>query len=435
MTYQEATRYLKSLPRFCPLEVKPMGLEAITALLCKMGNPHQDLSYVHITGTNGKGSTTTYLRYLLQNQIKVGVFTSPFIKDYREMIAISSTLISPDDFTHHLRKIIPHIKELSLEHIYPSEFEILVAIALAYFKEQNVDLVLLEVGLGGLLDATNVIPSPLVSIITNIDYDHQIFLGDTLEEIATHKVGIIKEGTHVITYRSQRTIDRIIEEKVRRVGATLTFVEPPQRINIFSDLGVQSFCQPQLDDLGLIKIKHLGTYQVLNATLALMAAKILTTYYSIHLKDFQRALNAFQWTGRLDILSDEPMIILDGAHNPLGCRALVDSLDTFFPDFHIHFLVGILTDKDREKMLSTLSKRSPSIHLVPINSHRFTDYEFDDEKLHYPVYHSIQEGLEKVYLMTGKKDLICICGTLTFIHDVKEMISQLQIIGTNKKIK
>ena len=356
--YESALEYIHSANRaFC----KP-GLERVNALLEEFGHPERALRVIHIGGTNGKGSTSSMLASVLQSAgYRVGLYTSPFILEFNERIRINGTNISDEDlvrYTERLRDAADRMEEA------PTEFEIITAIAFCYFKDMECDYVVAEVGLGGRFDATNVIPSPLLSIITGISLDHVAILGDTIEKIAFEKAGIIKEGCPTlfgggVSHEARATILAEANKK------NSPFYDVDKNALIVREKSLNG-CIFDYKGLHNVAISLLGTYQPYNALTVIEAVEILRArgvYISeIALRD---GLYRARWMARFEVLQKEnPLVIFDGAHNAEGIGVAVDSIRTYFGEEKVYVLTGVLRDKDYTaiaRSISTVASRAFTI--------------------------------------------------------------------------
>ena len=401
MIYIEAINYLEGLNVF---GIKP-GLERITLMLERLGNPQANYKTIHVAGTNGKGSVSAMLSKILSTAgLKVGLFTSPHLIDYRERIRINDEMIAPADFNDEvarIKKIIDEIVAGGTEN--PTQFEVLTAMALDYFSRNGVKYAVIEVGLGGLLDSTNVI-TPAVSVITNVGWDHADRCGGTLEGIAQHKAGIIKKNIPLVT-AARGTPLKIIEETAARQTAPLHIINknftPPVRLNLQ------------------------GEYQRENAAVAIKAAELLNEP-RITPSIIDDALQHVQWAGRFEIFSiDGKTIVIDGAHNPDGARALRRALDAQFPDQPRRFLFGVLGDKDYDSMIDRLFRPSDKVIVTRPNSPRAADPIVVCKKLRY---NSIRaepvENLADAFDMwlNGGSGLRIAAGSLYMIGAVRKAI-------------
>ena len=337
MTYQNALNYVHSLERFGILP----GLERVRLLCEALGNPQKQLQFVHVAGTNGKGSACTMMAEVLRASGKrVGLYTSPYVIDFRERMQVNGEMIPREDVARLTQKL----REIPVE---ATEFEFITAMAFAWFAEQNCDVVVLEVGLGGRYDATNIINKPLCSVIMKIAMDHTQVLGDTIEAIAAEKCGIIKPGCPVITTCEQPPEAlRVIEETVRRHGCALHVPEISEcEIIEFTIFGTRAV----LTDIP-VSVPLIGAHMCRNALTVVRAAKVL----GIPDKAIQKGIERAKMPARMEILSREPLIILDGGHNPDGARALAAALQELLPGQRFTAVCGMMADKNVAEFLQAM---------------------------------------------------------------------------------
>lgn len=355
MDYNKSVEYIHSLLRF---GMKP-GMERITALLDKLGNPQNSLKFIHVAGTNGKGTVCTMLSEIMQQAgFKTGLFTSPYVVDFTERIQINSQMIPKDDLALLVTRIKPVVEEFARNGIEPTEFEVITAAAMEYFKSQKCDIVVLEVGLGGLLDSTNVIKSPLVSVITSVSFDHMAVLGNTLEEIAVQKCGIIKQNCPTAYYPLED--DRV--EKIIKMAAenknSRCYRADLNKLEIIS----QTVEGTDIVYNGLkIHISLLGGHQVYNCLTALAAVDALREQ-GIEITDSNIAcgIKKAVLPARLEIIGRNPVVILDGGHNAQGAEALASSLDKYIGE-KVDAVIGMMEDKECEKAVSFIAPHCKKI--------------------------------------------------------------------------
>jgi len=383
------------------------GLSRIKRLLWKLGNPERDFSSIHIAGSNGKGSTSTFISsVLIEAGYKVGLYTSPHLLEFRERIKINNKMISKK----RAEILIETIKEASkgLDITY---FEALTAIAFLYFSFECVDIAIIEVGLGGRLDATNTI-RPILSIITNISLEHTNYLGNTIEEIAREKAGIIKKGIPVI--------GPSIIEKYAKVKGSPIFIPGRDFIGKGTSKGFELKIKDKVYK-GL-SLKMIGDHQVINASLAIMALSIIKGDFPWKVRDLKNGLKNAFIRGRLEVISKRPLIVIDGAHNPDGARVLRETLDNYFSGLKPIFIIGILKDKDKEKFLANLNISSCKV----IVTEPKIDRKYPKEKLLKDVLKwtkdaivmdNIKEAIDYAKGITKKDELICICGSLYLVGE------------------
>lgn len=420
-SYDEAVNFFKSMPHFMPPKDGSSGkdmfsLDAELALLEKLNRPQDKLKYVHIAGTNGKGSTTTYLANILNEaSVVTGAFTSPFLYRYNEMFRVNGIDISDEDFAEVFSQVKPSYDELSGEGIFVSEYEFLTVMAFIYFIKMGCELVLLEVSMGGRMDTTNVIPAPLVSVITPISYDHMTILGNTLTEIATEKAGIIKSGTTVVSAKQELEVVHVLEEVCAKQSVSLEIVKASQIIN--RDIHGQRFIT---SDGMEYETTMLGTYQIDNAAVAIAAAhKLGGKGYPITEEAIRRGIANTKWYGRFTLLSDNPPVIIDGGHNRQGATVLRQSLEEYFPGKKITFVLGILADKEVDIILDTLLPIADRCYTMAVPNPR----TMPPEKLAEMI---CTRGVDAVVLgadmtldgIKEKADVVCIAGSLYLISQI-----------------
>lgn len=353
MNYIEALEYIHGVSwTFC----KP-GLERIGELCERLGHPEKRLKFIHVAGTNGKGSTSAMLDSILREAgYKVGLYTSPYIRFFNERMRINGESIADGELaslTEYIKPIADRMEDS------PTEFELITALAFEYFARNNCDIVVLEAGMGGRLDSTNIIDTSVLSIITGIALDHTAFLGDTVEKIAAEKAGIIKHGIPVLYGGDDESASSIIYKRALDMGSEYSRVDY-KKLNVKSfELSGSSFDFSEHKNL---KIRLLGSYQPRNAAIAISAIDILRrSGFEISEENLKNGLANAKWQGRFEILSKEPLIIFDGAHNPQGIAAAVESIKLYFKEQKACIVTGVLRDKDYThiaKMLSTVATRA-----------------------------------------------------------------------------
>lgn len=333
-----------------------LGLERMTTLLSRLGNPEKELRVIHVAGTNGKGSVCRYIyETLLTNGYKAGLYISPYIEVFNERMECGGLLISDEDLEKHTEIVISAAEAMIAEGSEsPTEFEIVTAIAFCYFKEQACDFVVLEVGLGGSGDSTNVIEKPVISIITSISYDHMDKLGNTLGEIAAEKAGIIKPGVPVVVNVEDPAAAIVIARKAYEVKAPLYDASRIKHMNLYKDRWGQTFdLKINGTDYSNLTITMLGAHQIRNAVTALTALEILRKagLIKVSKEQFYEGMKKAKQPARFEILKENPYWILDGAHNQAGAEALADTMAEMFPQSKTLMIVGILADKEVDAML------------------------------------------------------------------------------------
>ncbi|PNT94126.1 bifunctional folylpolyglutamate synthase/dihydrofolate synthase [Clostridium thermosuccinogenes] len=423
MEYNEALSYIHNTLKF---GVK-LGLNNITSLLELMGNPHKKLKFVHVAGTNGKGSTVAFIsRVLMEAGYKTGMYTSPYIERFTERMKINDEEISEEE----LSRITQFVKEkvdimLARGENHPTEFEIVTAIAFQYFYENDCDIVVLEVGLGGRFDSTNVIDTPLVSVITTISYDHMDRLGDTLPKIAFEKAGIIKHDGDVVLYPQTAEVEKVFQDVCLERGARLHRADFSALKPESFDISGQTFSYKSYKNL---KISMLGDHQVNNAAVVLEVMELLKDKgYKISENAIRKGLLNTHWPGRLEVLKRDPLFLIDGAHNIEGARALRDALNRYFPDKKKIFIIGVLRDKDYKAVIETV---------VPIASHFITVTPNSDRALpaaelggfiksyckNVTISDTIKEAVCTSMKICSPDSMICAFGSLYYIGEVRRLL-------------
>lgn len=410
-----------------------LGLERVRRLLALRGNPHLQISVIHIAGTNGKGSTIAHLRQLLQaKRLCIGTFTSPYLLNYNEQIAINGLLISDEDFCSLLQSYQRLLKEQADDTILQeiTEFEIITALAYDYFCQQEVDVVIMEVGLGGLLDSTNVC-QPDLTAITTIGLDHMAILGTTLADIAVRKAGIIKERVPVVTGKiSSEALAVIHTIAQQRQASHVCYGKDYQVESVQSLAEGEKFrfsnAFRQKEDYQSVL---LGVHQVENAGLALELCDQYCYLKGLPLlseNEVRRALKQTYWPARLEKITNAPLILLDGAHNPHAMKALMASLESYFPDYQKHILFSCIQTKALDEMVALLKTVSKSqLFLTTFEDSRsFSTEEMQGlakrEKLAYVEWLPYLEQYKKV--KHGERELLLITGSLYFLANVRKYL-------------
>ena len=348
MTYEEALEYIHSV---CWKGSRP-GLSRITELMDKLGNPQDSLRFIHVAGTNGKGSFCSMLDSVLRAAgYKVGLYTSPYIKEFNERMRVGGKNIENDtlaDITTRVRPIADAMTDK------PTEFELITAVAFQYFYESGCEVVVLEAGMGGRLDSTNIIREPYLSVITGIALDHVDYLGDTVEKIAAEKAGIIKDSAPILYGGEDDSAREVIRATAKAKGSEFYDVDYTDIKNLTSSLSGTEFDFKGYKD---VKINLLGLYQPKNAALVLSAVDLLRSQ-GLDISDsaVKQGLSMAKWQARFEIISHDPLVIFDGAHNPQGITSAVASIKHYFGDEKVYVLTGVLRDKDYNFIASELSK-------------------------------------------------------------------------------
>lgn len=423
MNYEEAMNFIQNTNKFGSV----LGLDNIRELLERLGNPQDQLRVVHIAGTNGKGSTLAFLAGIFRESgYRAGRYVSPASFSYEERFRINEENISKKDLCFYMEKIKNVAEEMVKDGLsHPTMFEIETALSFLYFLDKKVDVVLLETGMGGRLDATNVVKKPIATVIASIGMDHMQFLGDTLEKIASEKAGIIKEGCPVISYDNTKEVNEVIKNKAKQMHAKVTFVNSAGIRVLQESLNGESFSYRSSDGRWYekIEIPLLGRHQINNAALTLETLNVIKNYYCI--SDFQTedGMRKTIWRGRIEILEREPMVICDGAHNPDGAKSLLSFLQNNFTNQRLIYIMGVLSDKDYEQMVQILAPAADKIYTVaPDNPRALSSRELCNciSKYHQNVEERqrLAECLSEVRQKAEKDDVIIICGTLSFQNEL-----------------
>lgn len=425
MNYNEALDYIHNTNKFGVV----LGLENITKLLDLMGNPQKDLKFIHVAGTNGKGSTSSYIATILKEaDYEVGFFTSPFLEVFNERIRINNENIPNDDLaevTEFTKVAVDKMLKEGFNH--PTEFEVVTAIALEYYKRKQVDFVILEVGMGGRYDSTNVIEKSLISVLVPIAMDHIDVLGDTLEKIAYEKAGIIKENGLVVSYPQEPEAKKVVEEVAKEKNAKLVTV-PTENLNIkeMNELGSKFDFKFKDYDFKDLQIRLIGKHQAFNASTAITTLLTLKEEGEINLTEEQirTGLEKARWMGRLELLKTNPRFIIDGAHNMQGIEALKKTIDEVFEYDKLILGLGILADKDVENMIAEMAPVGDEIIVTTPNIFRAMKAEELGERIgkynkNYTVEPDIEKAIDLAIEKAGENDIILFSGSLYLIGDVR----------------
>ena len=420
MTYTEALEYIHSINWTF---TKP-GLERISALCEKLGEPQKELKFVHVAGTNGKGSFCTMLDSILRAAgYKTGLFTSPYIREFGERIRYCGENISGDELAEITEYVKPFADAMEDK---PTEFELITAIGLEYFKRKKCDIVILEAGMGGRLDSTNIIDSSVLSVITGIALDHTAYLGDTVEKIAAEKAGIIKNGGTVLFGGEDKSAAEVIATKAKEMGATYSRVDRSSLEIISSTLSGTVFNYRNREG---IELNLLGLYQPKNAATVLDAVDILRTRgYLIPEQAIRQGLLWARWQARFEIISKEPTIIFDGAHNPEGIEVATNSIKYYFGDKKVCVLTGVMKDKDYFYIASRLSEIAQSaVVITPDNPRALDAAEYAavlaERGVEAKAYGTVSEALEAGKRLAEKSQTARVClGSLYMYKEVYENI-------------
>ncbi|WP_242952904.1 bifunctional folylpolyglutamate synthase/dihydrofolate synthase [Butyrivibrio sp. TB] len=424
MNYEQALNYIESIEKFGI----DLGLDRMRELLRRLGDPQDGLRYVHVAGTNGKGSTVAFISNILMAAgYKTGIYISPSLDRFTKRIQVDGREIDRDVLAALTQKVKDAADSMQQDGMsVPTEFEQVNAIAFLYYKHEKCDFVVLEVGLGGRMDSTNVINCPEVAVIASISFDHMQYLGNTLPEIAGEKAGIMKEGGDVVVYDQAPEVMEVFRNVAKERGCRLHVSEMPEGDKaIRYDLTGQYFKY----ESEIYHISLLGDYQIRNASLALAAVRILQSkgYDKITEDAIRQGLVNTRWEGRFELLQDSPKVIVDGAHNPDGIRVLCTSLKRLFPDKKIIFIAGVLADKDYKSMMKMVAPLGKVFHTItppnkralPAEDLADTFRSFGSEAVSHG---SVEEALDSALKEAAEDDVICAFGSLYYIGQIRKLI-------------
>lgn len=427
MDYNEALKFLQDL---CQFGIN-LGLTRIKNLLALLDNPQEKIKTIHVAGTNGKGSTITLLTSILREAgFRVGVYTSPHLHSYTERIRVNNQDIPPEKFAGLMAEIKEQlflVQESTGEA--PTEFEVLTALAFKYFSQENVDIAIIEVGMGGRLDSTNVIV-PEVAVITAIGEDHLNFLGSTILEIAKEKAGIIKEGVPVVIAKQEPLVQQVLEQEAFKLGAPIiNSGEAVYQQLDFSREGQRFALQTTQNHYSELTLNLLGDHQLENATTAIICIEqLIDLGWKIPKEAILKGLAKAHWPGRMEYLKSTPPILLDGAHNPQGARALARAIPKYFTYKRIIMVLAILDDKDKREILGSLAPLGDIIVVTKVpDNPRNQDWRniADIPEIKSKDIFFVEEPTKAIDLalqMSNEEDLVVITGSLYLLGVSREYV-------------
>lgn len=425
MNYEEAIKYIKNTSKFS----MKLGLERTEKILQLLGSPEKKLKYIHVAGTNGKGSTTAMIsQILIEAGYKVGMYISPYLEEFEERIQINNSNILKDELcasVEEVKNAIEKAKLLGFDN--PTEFEIITCVMFNYFYKNSVDYAVIEVGLGGRLDSTNVL-SPLLTVITSLSLDHMAILGDTIDKIAYEKAGIIKQGVPLVLYPQDEKAYEVIRNKCIANNCEIINVNPNCYQFVSNDTFGQIIKINTSTDNYEVKLALLGEYQILNSAVAIYAAEeLIKLGANITKQNIYDGLKNVKWPGRFEILLREPMVVIDGAHNVDGMQKLVRSVKSYLKYDKIVLILGILADKQVHEMVN---------QIVPLSNHVITVTPHSERaELSSELYNIVNrynsscetiEDYHQAYLkakqLCNENSLLLISGSLYMIGDMRKII-------------
>lgn len=423
--YDEALAYITGTS----WKEKKKGLERIRLLCRYLGNPQDGLSCIHIAGTNGKGSTAAILDSVCRSAgLICGLFTSPHLEKYNERIRVNGKDISDEDFTALAAKIEEAASKMEDA---PTVFEKLTAMAFMYFSDMNCDVVILETGMGGEFDSTNVINDPIMTIITNIGLDHMNELGDTVEKIALTKAGIVKKGIPCVCIEQEPEVMNVIRTICMFLDSPCIFARKSDVRIVSSDLNGIRIMTSAISEP--VTVSLCGEYQLSNIALALSVIRLIMVTGKLPIDESAvlEGLRNVTWAARFEIMKRNPYLIVDGAHNPHGMRGLVDSLRKLFLKKQITYITAINSDKDVDKMLDIMCENASRVYTVKVDARGE-----DPEKLAEDIKNrgteassceSVQKAIENAFSHSGLNDVVCCAGSLYLAGDVRKLIKENKI--------
>ncbi len=427
MEINEAMAFITSTQKFG----SNLGLARMEQMLEKLGNPEKDIRAIHVAGTNGKGSTSSIIaEALMKKGLTVGLYTSPYIEYFNERIQIDRQNISDEDLAFHTERVEKVIEECVAEGMeHPTEFEVITTIMFLYFQAEDPDYCIIEVGLGGDRDSTNVV-DPVISVITSISYDHMNVLGNSLTEIARAKAGIIKTAP-TVSYPQLPEADAVIRNRAKETGSELTFMDRDNVTFISFDeaAGTQRVRYRTAHWDFEADLRLLGLHQLMNSLLAVTVLDRLNAMRGLGLTEeiVAEAMSTVHWMGRLEILKKDPLVIIDGAHNVDGITYLKRSLDFYYPDREYVLVLGVLADKDTHQMADIIARDAGSVICVTPHSDRASlakdlfEYieSFND---HVTWEEDYEKALDDALAKTGDDGYVILSGSLYMVGDMRRII-------------
>ncbi len=415
-----------------------LGLDSTRELMHRLGNPQDKIKTIHVAGTNGKGSAVAYIsNILMASGYSVGEYISPIIFDYTDKIQLNGTNISKDEVATYITRIRKVCEKMVCDGLpHPTLFEIETAMAFLYFYEKNVDFAVIEVGMGGETDSTNVIKNPVLSIIMSISLDHVGILGNTLAEIAKTKAGIIKENCDCILYQQNDEVMDVVKKACVNKNSKLTISDFSSITMNTSSIEGQCFSYKELEN---IQIKLLGAHQTKNAVVAIEAAmRLIDMGYGITIDNILSGLANTRWPARFEVISSEPLIIIDGAHNPDAADVFADTVREYLSDYEITYIMGVLADKDYPAVIEKTISLAKNVVTITPNNPRALDATTlattissiaknnDMGKISVCASASLEAGLKSAISFyeksTSKKRAIIAYGSLSYLGELERII-------------
>lgn len=429
MDYQQSRAYIKEAEKYGSV----LGLDNMREMMRRLGDPQEQVKYVHVAGTNGKGSFLAYLYSTLSEAgYRIGRYISPAIYSYRERMETAFKPVSREKFAEYLTQVAEVIEEMTADGLaHPTPFEIETAVAFLFFADEKCDLVLLEVGMGGDMDATNIISAPVLAALVSISIDHEDFLGKTLGEIAQKKAGIVKKGCRVVSAAQKPEAEEVIRRVCLEQETALTMVQPEQAEVLQESVFGQTF-RYQGEEY---EIPLAGVHQIENAVLALEALQILNECgYPTSLAVRKAGMKKTVWGGRFTVIHEKPLFVIDGAHNPAAADKLALSIEHFFKGKKLHYIMGIFKDKEYDYVIERTCSYADSILTIetPGNPRAFPAEELAKEigRRHPNVRAagSLEAAVEEAFVRAGEDEVILAFGSLSFLGELTRIVK-----GRDKK--
>ncbi len=432
MNYREATEYIEELQQYGSV----LGLDSMRELCSRLGNPQDELRFVHIAGTNGKGSVLAYVSTILKEAgYRVGRYLSPTITDYRERFQIDGRFITQSGLCKYLEQVKEAAEAMAAEgKPHPTPFEVETAVAFLYFLDKKCDIVVLETGLGGALDATNVVKTTVAAVFASISMDHMAILGDTLEKIALVKAGIMKDRCYVVTARQDPAVAKILKQAALLRKCKLYTADAERAKQVYYGVTKQRFTYAGYKNL---EISMLGKFQIENAVVAVETIQVLAKAgFPVKEEALRRGLLLTSWPGRFSVIGKKPLFIADGAHNEDASRRLAESLQFYFAEKKMIFILGMLKDKEYEKVINNTCNMAEHIITVtpPIRERAMPAYELAQAVRecngNVTVADSVPEAVEIAYLLASReKDAVIVAfGSLSYLGELMKVVEHRDTI-------
>lgn len=426
MDYQESRAFVAGAEKYGAV----LGLTNERELLRRLGNPQDELKFVHVAGTNGKGSVIAYLYSVLRRAgYRVGRYTSPTLYSYRERMEVDGERISREAFAAVMTRVAEAVGEIVRDGLaHPTPFELETAAAFLFFAGQKCDLVLLEVGMGGDLDATNVIKNTVLAVLVSISMDHMAFLGNSLREIAEKKAGIIKPGCLAVTVRQEPEVAEVFETRCRELVVPLYVADAGKAVCLSESLEGQRFLYEGQE----YQIPLAGACQIENAVLALECLRLLGgAGFPVSGEDIRKGLETTSWPGRFTVIHRKPLFVVDGAHNPGAAKQLAASIRSYFSGKKLYYIMGMFRDKDYRSVIRETASYAEKIFTIetPGNPRALPAVELAAvvREFHPNVQAagSVREGVELAFQAAGEDDVILSFGSLSNIGEITEIVKNL----------